>query len=340
MPSSGVHDEVSLGEVREKEAQLASHKTGIALTGAALLAIAIGGGIWLGLSGPDNNVEIGGEPSPTKEEPADQSASLFAVAEANLRDRPTLRGSTIIGALKRGERATGLLMSDERGKAWLKLDRTGQFVSLANLSKTQPPRLKTLDGSDLVTTARCSVLDAPAAGAMTKKILKTGAAIRLVGSTADGFAELALPGGGVGYTPSSAACDADPSPAEGAVANALIELDPRTCNFGPQIGRYFETARERLERQGHGGAEEQFSFPVNKRFRGLEVTSIRLGYEWDGIVFNDPVSKVRTVFRGMGFEVDEEGNFAMPDDTAVVTTLRAIEPGDVSGGQSELVCGL
>ena len=67
----------------------------------------------------------------------------------------------------------------------------------------------------------------------TKMTLKPGAAIRLVGTTADGFAELGLPGGGVGYTPASAACATDPSPAKGAVANSLIQFDPRTCELVP-----------------------------------------------------------------------------------------------------------
>jgi len=308
------------------------------LGGAALLAVAIAGGTWLGLSSTGGPAETGSETGTGQEEAAAKPATLFAVAEANLRDKPSLQGSKVVGSLKRAEKVSGTLVDDERGKPWLKVDGTGHFVSLANLAEAQPPELASLDGSDRIATASCTVLETAGTGATTKTVLKSGAAIRVVGSTADGFVELGLPGGGVGYTPASAACATDPSPAKGAVANSLIQFDPRTCELGSELEPYFEKARQ--SRAGMEEMEEEYSFPVDKKFRGLTVKSIIVGYEWQGVAFGDPLAKVQTVFRQMGFKIDNNGDFTVPDDVAVTTSLRAANADVKARGQTELTCGV
>lgn len=318
----------------------ASRKTGLLLGGGALLAVAIAGGAWLGLSSTDNPAETGSESASGAGEASTKRASLFAVAEANLRDTPSLQGSKVVGSLKRGEKVSGTIVTDERGKPWLKTDGAGRFVSLANLAETAPPALASLDGSDRIATAQCTALETAAAGAATKMVLKPGAAVRLVGSTADGFVELGLPGGGVGYTPPSAACATDPSPAKGAVANSLIQFDQRTCDLGPELEPYFEKARAARDKAGIEELDEEYSFPVDKRFQGLRVTSIIVGYEWQGVAFGDPLNKVEAAFRKMGFKVEKDGGFTVPDDVNVVTTLRAADPGVKARGQTELICGV
>lgn len=317
-----------------------SRKVPMLLTGAALLAIAIGGGAWLGLSSTGTTDEAGLEAASEPQEAATERLSFFAVAEANLRDAPTLDGSKVVGSLKRGEKATGTLVLDNRGKQWLKIDGSGRFISIANLSKSQPPVLASQDGSDRITTGSCSVLETAAAEAAVKVALKPGAAVRLVGATADGFTEFALPGGGVGYVGPSDACATDPSPAKGAVANSLIQFDVRTCELGPELQPYFDKARERRLAEGNEEDGEEYSFPVDKRFRGLRVTSVIVGYEWTGVAFGDPASKVQAAFRQMGFKIDKNGDFTVPDDVPVVTSLRATDPSARSRGQSELICGV
>lgn len=318
----------------------APRKSGLLFGAAALLAIAIAGGAWLGLSSADRPVETGGASAQGAGEASAKRVSLFAVAEANLRDAPSLQGSKVVGSLKRGEKVSGTVVTDERGKPWLKIDGAGGFVSLANLAETEPPVLANLDGSDRIATARCTILETAAAAAATKVILKPGAAVRLVGTTADGFAELGLPGGGVGYTPPSAACATDPSPAKGAVANSLVQFDPRTCELGPELEPYFEKARAARDKAGSEELEEEYDFPVDKTFQGLRVTSIIVGYEWQGVAFGDPLNKVQTAFRKMGFKVEKDGGFTVPDDVAVVTTLRAADPSVKARGQTELICGV
>lgn len=339
-PSRVVTEAPAPGDTVEAAPPPAARKTGLLLAGAAALAVAIGGGAWLGLSSSGDQAETGQEAAAGAGESAAKPATLFVVAEANLRDTPTLQGSKVVGALQRGEKVSGTLVTDERGKQWLKLDGSGRFVSLANLAEAQPPALKTLDGSDRIATAQCTVLASAAAGAATKTLLKPGAAVRIVGSTADGFVELGLPGGGVGYTPPSAACATDPSPAKGAVANSLIQFDPSSCELGPELEPYFEKARESRDKANVEEMEEEYSFPVNKTFRGLRVTSIIVGYEWQGVAFGDSLAKVQTAFRQMGFKIDKDGGFTVPDDVAVTTTLRTADPGVKARGQTELICGV
>jgi hypothetical protein len=318
----------------------APRRTGLLLGGAAALAIAIGGGAWLGLTSSGDRAGAAQKADTGEVRAAAETATLYAVAEANLRDRASLQGSKIVGSLKRGEKATGTLVTDERGKQWLKLDGGSGFVSLANLAKAVPPALASLDGSDRITTAQCTVLESPAAGAAAKTVLKPGAAVRLVGTTADGLTEVGLPGGGVGYMPAASACATEPSPAKGAVANSLIQFDARSCELGPELEPYFERARKAREGQNIEEIGEEYDFPVDKKFRGLRVTAVIVGYEWQGVAFGDPASKVQAAFRQMGFTIDKNGDFAVDDDVAVSTTIRPTDADSKSRGQSELICGV
>jgi len=312
--------------------------TGLLLGGAALLAVAIGGGAWLGLS--SSGTGAADEPAAeTGQGTAAERATLYAVAEANLRDRASLEGSKIVGSLKRGEKVDGTLLTDERGKPWLRIDGKDQYVSLANLSKTAPPTLASLDGSDRITSGSCTMAEAPSAGALPKAI-KPGAAVRLVGVTADGFTEYGLPGGGVGYVAASSACETSPSPAKGAVANNLIRFDPQTCELGDELQPFFEEARASRAKLAGDETDEEYDYPVDKRFRGLRVTVVIVGYEWQGVAFGDPADKVRDTFRQMGFKIDKQGDFAVDDDVAVSSSIRPTDPGSKNRGKSELTCGV
>lgn len=314
--------------------------TGVLLGGAALLAVAIGGGAWLGLSSSDTGATD--EPATeTGQGTAAERATLYAVAEANLRDRASLEGSKIVGSLKRGEKVGGTLLTDERGKPWLKLDGKDQYVSLANLSKIAPPALASLDGSDRITSGACSVMETASAGSAIKASLKPGAAIRLVGVTADGFTEYGLPGGGIGYVAASSACETKPSPAKGAVANNLIRFDPETCELGEELKPYFEEAHaSRAKLASDETEDEEYDYPIDKRFRGLRVTAVIVGYEWQGVAFGDPADKVRDTFRQMGFKVDKQGDFAVGDDVVVSASIRPTDPNSKNRGKSELTCGV
>ncbi|KQZ73250.1 hypothetical protein ASE06_12665 [Sphingopyxis sp. Root214] len=325
-------------DVETEGASPAPRQTGLLLGGATLLAVAIGSGAWLGLSSSADKPGIVENTKAGEDRPAAETAALYAVAEANLRDRASLQGSKVVGSLKRGEKVSGTLVIDEHGKQWLKI--AGGFVSLANLATATPPVLASLDGSDRIATAQCTVFETAAAAAASKTVIKPGAAVRLVGVTADGFTEVGLPGGGVGYTPAASACVTEPSPAKGAVANSLIQFDARTCELGPELEPYFEKARKARDGQSMEETGEEYDFPVDKKFRGLRVTAVIVGYEWQGVAFGDPASKVQAAFRQMGFKIDKNGDFAVDDDVAVATTIRPTDASARSRGQSELICGV
>ena len=331
MPASGTEEEDVAPRTRNPA---------ILLAGAALLAVAIGGGVWLGLSSTDEKAETVAGQTEAEDKAVGEKLDYFAAADANLRDKPTVEGSKIVGSLKRGEKITGTLIGDERGKQWVKVDTTGQYVSLVNLSKSAPPSLATLDGSDRITTGRCSMLESAASGAAVKTALQPGAKVRLIGATADGFTEFGLPGGGVGYAPTPDACATDPSPAKGAVANSLIKFDFRDCGFGPELDAYFEKAGNARLAKGIDDDAEEYIFPVDKVFQGLRVTNVIVGYEWRGVAFADPASKTQAAFRKLGFDIDKDGNFTVPDDVAPVSSLQATNAGSRARGQSELISGV
>jgi len=112
--------------------------------------------------------------------------------------------------------------------------------------------------------------------------------------------------------------------------------DDREAELQP----YFEEARASRTKQAGDETNEEFDSPVDKRFRGLRVTAVIVGYEWQGVAFGDPADKVRDTFRQMGFKIDKQGDFAVEDDVVVSASMRPTDPGSKNRGKSELTCGV
>lgn len=125
--------------------------------------------------------------------------TLFVAAEANVRDQPTTSGSKVIGKLTRGTSVTGDVIIGAKDQRWLKIAAQEQYVSMVNLTKAALPTLVTTVNQDTAVVTRCPVLTEPNAGAPVKVTLQPGNKIKIVGVTESGFAEFALPRGGVGY---------------------------------------------------------------------------------------------------------------------------------------------
>jgi hypothetical protein len=67
---------------------------------------------------------------------------FFAMTDANLRDKPTISGSAILGKLPRGSQVTGIIQPGSGvDGGWLELSDGNGFVALVNLSQIQPPVL-------------------------------------------------------------------------------------------------------------------------------------------------------------------------------------------------------
>jgi hypothetical protein len=309
------------------------------IAGVGVLALAIVGGLWLGreTTGPSVATEA---PVADETAAADTPKSLdyHVAVESDLRDAPSEDGSQVVGRIERGQAVRGTIVDGTQGGRWLKLDEGGAYVNLVNLSSAAPPRLAEIDGSDRVTTAPCSIRESEAAGSKEKAEIAAGSPVRIVGITGKGAVELALPGGGVGYAAKDA-CPTQPSSAKWAAANGLIEFEPSSCEFGPELAPYFEKAAA-LRPTTEDESAEEYIYPVNKTFRGLKVSYVVSGYEWHGVAFVDSPARVEAVFRKLGFRLDKDGSFAVSDDTPVSSSISATQEDKQMRGKSELICGI
>ena len=326
-----------LQDAAPPRASFAVRNRAVLIAAVVVLGLAVTGGLWLGrqTTGPTSDAET---PVPEATLAAEESTSVdyHVAVDTDLRDAPRDEGSQIVGRIERGQSLRGVIVEGAQGERWLKLDEGGTFVNLASLSSSAPPRLVDIDGSDRITTAQCTVRETEAAGSKEKVVLASGSPVRIVGTTGKGAIELALPEGGVGYARADA-CPTAPSSAKGAVANRLIQFDPRSCELGEELAPYFEKASEvRPDPE----SEEEFIFPVDKTFRGLRVTYIVLGYEWQGVAFAESPARVQAVFRQLGFRLDKDGGFAVSDDTAVSSSITATHEDKRNRGKSELICGI
>jgi hypothetical protein len=71
-----------------------------------------------------------------------EQKQMFAMTEANIRDKPTTIGSTVLGKMPRGSAVTGVVKLGEDGiSEWLELADGKGFIGVVNLSETQPPEI-------------------------------------------------------------------------------------------------------------------------------------------------------------------------------------------------------
>lgn len=125
--------------------------------------------------------------------------TLYAAADANVRDKPTTAGTKIVSKITRGSAVQGDVVAGTKGDQWLKLEGQEAYVSLINLVKDAPPRLVSTEAADATIKNRCTVLERPQDGAPVKVTLDPGAKVRITGLTDTGYVEMGLPRGGSGY---------------------------------------------------------------------------------------------------------------------------------------------
>lgn len=161
--------------------------------------------------------EQSSEAAATAEEPTiiKPAESLYISADANVRDKPTISGTKIVGKLTRGTAVTGDVVAGNQGQRWLRLTGKEHYISLVNLSETPMPALASMSNSDMAIVNRCPMQTWPTAESPVKVTLKPGNKVKLIGLTGNGYAEFSLPQGGVGYVPREgqpclAGADAEP----------------------------------------------------------------------------------------------------------------------------------
>lgn len=131
------------------------------------------------------------------------SETSYAVRETNVRAKPSTT-TAVIGKLERGTAVSGVLVAGLSGqKPWVKVTAgpyKGYYVSAAaNLTKEPRPPLSTETGGPMVTTTTTSAFREPSWSAPVLAELGEGTRLDVVGTTSNGFAEVSLRSGAIGY---------------------------------------------------------------------------------------------------------------------------------------------
>ena len=138
-----------------------------------------------------------------------QKVQMFIVADANMRDRATAKGSNIIDKIMRGATVSGVLQLGEDGQSrWLKLDGGDGFIGAVNLSIAAPPNLaKSFVDMKWNVEVSTDLLVAPIDGSAVVGRLNMNDQVTIAGVTENGYVETKRNKGGVGYFLASEAND-------------------------------------------------------------------------------------------------------------------------------------
>lgn len=277
---------------------------------------------------------------------------FFAMTDANIRDKPSLSDSNILGKLPRGSQVTGVVQSVSDGKTgWLTLSDGNGFVALVNLSQFKPPVLvKTLNDQIWTADGLLDMWATPLPDSILLDRIRPGTKLTLAGVTGDNFLEVKLAGGGYGYI-----AGANDILARLGGKPIAIEFNPQNCAFSGEIGAEFakigagmrakwqalesqEFADEAAREKAYSDAEGVSSYArLRRTFEGLTLTGLGQHYESQSLYFEDPPAKVIDVFRTLGFEIGPDGQFASTEFYAGITATRGE---DAIYGKTELSCGV
>ncbi len=277
---------------------------------------------------------------------------MFAMTEANIRDKSTTVGSNILGKLPRGSAVSGIVKLGVDGTSeWLELTDGKGFVGVVNLSDTEPPEISKMLNDKLWTTdTAIDIWAQPDTTSTLVDRVQEGTKLTLSGLTANDFIEIKLSKGGVGYIGDGAAILARLGGKP-----ITISFNPGTCNFGGELEAEFakiaaklraqwaelenkEFADEAARDKAYAASEGKSTFVrVPRSFDGLSLTAIAQHYEAQSLYFADPPAKVMEVFRSKGFKIGRDGTFASTDLYAGISATRGES---VAYGKSELGCGV
>ena len=292
-------------------------------------------------------------PDVEKSETVETAAvQMFTMTEANIRDRATTVGSTVIGKMPRGSALSGVEKLGEDGVSeWLQLAEGNGFVAVVNLSETEPPVLtKTLDNKVWTSDTALDIWSQPDGNSSLIDRASAGTRLTLSGLTGNDYIEVKLSQGGVGYIAGGEAILAR----LGGRPVALT-FNPASCRFGPDIDAEFEKIGAKLRAQW--AALEAKEYPddaardkamsavegrstyqrLQRSYEGLTITAIGQHYESQSVYFADPAAKVIEVFRGKGFRIARDGSFPATELYAGVSGTRSE---GAAFGKSELGCGV
>ena len=287
-------------------------------------------------------------------EEAEKAAAkqFYVMTEANIRDKPTTVGSSILGKMPRSSAVTGTVKLGEDGiSEWLELVDGKGFIGLVNLGEAAPPEIATaLNDKIWAADGPLEIWAEADTGSNLVDRASEGTKLTLSGLTANDFIEIKLRKGGVGYLAGGAAILARLGGKPVAIA-----FNPQTCNFGGEIGAEFAKIGARLKAQwqaledrefvddeardkAYGAAEGKSTYvKLPRSFEGLTLTAIAQHYESQSLYFADPPAKVIDVFRAKGFRIGKDGAFPSTELYAGISPTRGE---GAAYGKSELGCGV
>ena len=296
-----------------------------------------------------------GEPVPEAAKTEAVSAApvqMFTMTEANIRDKATTVGSSIIGKMPRGSALSGVVKLGEDGVTdWMELAEGKGFVSTINLSETQPPVLTKMLGDKIWTVDTATeIWSQPDSNSSLIDRVSEGTKLTLAGLTGNDYIEIKLKNGGVGYIADGAAILARMGGKP-----VTISFNPANCRFGGEVDAEFEKIGAKLRAQW--AALEAREYPdeaarekamaavegrstyqrLQRSYEGLTITAIGQHHESQSVYFADPAAKVTEVFRAKGFRVGRDGTFASTELYAGISGTRGES---ATFGKSELGCGV
>jgi hypothetical protein len=191
-----------------------------------------------------------------------------------------------------------------------------------------------------------------------KDRLGKGLTLTASGITANGYAEIILKKGGVGYIADGATVIAEGKKA--AIGPEIaIKIDPNGCAAGSDIQALFDQifARQAAKRKAieeadypndeardaaltkfEQGAEGKSEYlKVNRSFKGLSVTGVAQHYESQSVYFADSPEKVRETFKSLGVKVSDDGRIKSDE---IYAGIDATAKDAKTYGATDLNCGV
>lgn len=276
-----------------------------------------------------------------------QVTSMYILADANVRDRPTAKGSNIIDKIFRGTSISGILQIGEDGTSqWFRLDGNAGFIGAVNLSFSAPPKLaKTFADMKWNVEKGTDLLATPAAGSAVVAHLNPGDQTTIAGVTENGFAEVKRSKGGVGYFFITLQNDASGYLLATPKAMSL-QFNRSQCSYGPDFDPLFKMAQVRQAEAVKAGADETTSgyTNVNGLLFGLHVTAVGSHYESTNIYFLEDSGAVVKAFLDNGFRFEKNDEFvgySLVDGSNAAAGASVADTGssEMKYGKSAFGCG-
>lgn len=283
-----------------------------------------------------------------------EPVTLYAMVKANIRDKPTTKGSNIIGSLPRGSAASGQMQIGATAQdKWLELADGAGFISAVNLSDKTPPQIaKSLNDKIWTTDGPVDIWTSPRGGEIIDRVAKDTPLI-LVGLVAGDYIEIKLRAGGVGYISGGARIiELMDTPAAQPIT---MTFKPDSCDFGGGVGTLFaqltrqkdarraavenrdypnpDARQDALEAYDQKNDERSAYAKLSREYKGLTITAIGNHYEAQSVYFGNPPAKVIAAFKQAGYAIKNDGAFQTKDLYAAIAPAKTY-------GASELICGV